>query len=91
VDTVLESVLFIIECRKLSARWRRVSVYVGGIVIETIRVPATQLDRQQVTDFAYEQLIGIPADMSFNSRKFQLPLAEIRGAPKNRWSEQETG
>jgi transposase InsO family protein len=27
------------------------------------------------------RLIGIPADMSFNPGKFQLPLAQNRGAP----------
>lgn len=33
-------------------------------------------------DFAHERLIGANADMSHNPGKFQLPLAQIRGAPQ---------
>ncbi|WP_210266002.1 hypothetical protein, partial [Rhizobium rhizogenes] len=34
-------------------------------------------------DFAHERLIGTPADLSHNPGKFQLPLAQNRGAPHN--------
>ncbi|WP_222041996.1 hypothetical protein, partial [Rhizobium laguerreae] len=38
--------------------------------------------RQQGADFAYERLIGTPAELSHNPGKFQLPLAQNRGAPQ---------
>lgn len=44
---------------------------------------ATQRDRQQSADFAYERLIGTPAELSQSPGKFQLPLAQNRGAPHN--------
>ena len=34
-------------------------------------------------DFAHERLIGANADMSHNPGKFQLPLAQNRGALQN--------
>ncbi|WP_205125304.1 hypothetical protein, partial [Rhizobium rhizogenes] len=37
---------------------------------------------QQGADFAHERLIGTPADLSHNPGKFQLPLAQNRGAPQ---------
>ncbi|WP_210252294.1 hypothetical protein, partial [Agrobacterium vitis] len=40
----------------------------------------TQRDRQQGADFAHERLIGTCANMSLNPGKFQLPLAQNRGA-----------
>ncbi|WP_223567817.1 hypothetical protein, partial [Agrobacterium tumefaciens] len=41
----------------------------------------TQRDRQQSADFAHERLIGTTVALSLNPGKFQLPLAQIRGAP----------
>lgn len=43
---------------------------------------ATQRDRQQSADFAYERLIGTPAELSQKPGKFQHPLAQKRGAPQ---------
>ncbi|WP_223567934.1 hypothetical protein, partial [Agrobacterium tumefaciens] len=43
----------------------------------------TQRDRQQSADFAHERLIGTTVALSLNPGKFQLPLAQIRGAPHN--------
>ncbi|MBY5827841.1 hypothetical protein [Rhizobium leguminosarum] len=37
----------------------------------------------RTADFAYERLIGTPAELSHNPGKFQLPLAQNRGALQN--------